>query len=311
MVGLGTLGGFEGDDNSYPQFMSTDGSVIAGHSLNTDGNNEAFRWTAEDGMAALGFLEGDTESSVQAMSTDGSRIFGASDAGEFPHAYLWTAEDGMKSMIDVLTGLGVNMEGWKLFQARRVNTYGMVVWLTGTLNDTSMNVLAKLGENPGLITEDELKIALVPTLTPAQQVHDALDTGIDQSLFVAGQALSSFTPPPLQAAADTGMSAGARPAKKPFSGYAVGSFGMGQNNDWNNNDTNGATGFLFHANDDLSFGAAGSSAATTSSRPIWAGRATRRPAASRPSAPTNRRTASSLRARWWPPILTWTPTGTT
>jgi probable HAF family extracellular repeat protein len=254
MVGLGTLGGFEGDDNSYPQFMSTDGSVIAGHSLNTDGNNEAFRWTAEDGMAALGFLEGDTESSVQAMSTDGSRIFGASDAGEFPHAYLWTAEDGMKSMIDVLTGLGVNMEGWKLFQARRVNTYGMVVWLTGTLNDTSMNVLAKLGENPGLITEDELKIALVPTLTPAQQVHDALDTGIDQSLFVAGQALSSFTPPPLQAAADTGMSAGARPAKKPFSGYAVGSFGMGQNNDWNNNDTNGATGFLFHANDDLSFG---------------------------------------------------------
>lgn len=77
--------------------VSADGSVVVGYSARTSGN-EAFRWTAEDGMVGLGDFPGGTFfSEASGVSGDGAVVVGRgrdADDGE-DDAFRWTAETGL------------------------------------------------------------------------------------------------------------------------------------------------------------------------------------------------------------------------
>jgi probable HAF family extracellular repeat protein len=98
LIGLGDLPG--GQVRSNAQAVSADGSVVVGYSSTASGD-EAYRWTASDGMVGLGHLTGYANSYSDAVSADGSVVVGR---GETPGslACRWTAGSGMVS----LGGLG-------------------------------------------------------------------------------------------------------------------------------------------------------------------------------------------------------------
>jgi probable HAF family extracellular repeat protein len=89
--GVTDLGLFDGDGRSEAQATNADGSVVVGHSINTNnGQSRAFRWTAQDGKVQIGghytFALG--------ISADGTIVVGLSDS----YAYRWTQDVGVQSL---------------------------------------------------------------------------------------------------------------------------------------------------------------------------------------------------------------------
>ena len=131
------LGTLDGDTFSRATAISGDGSTIVGTS-EADGpgaTQEAFRWTAEDGMIGLGqvsyspvafpgfsFLTRETK--AFAASQDGSVIVGGAEA-----AWIWSEQmGGMVSLRDLLISLNVpGIENWDLFEAVDVSADGTVI----------------------------------------------------------------------------------------------------------------------------------------------------------------------------------------
>ena len=130
---------------------SADGSVIVGlsrsnSSVSTNGW-EAFRWTGREdgtgtGMQPLGDLPGGSFlSAAYAVSADGSVIvgragvqgpcgpFGCTTAGR---AFIWDHQHGLRDLTVVLTGLGINLAGWQLTEARGISANGRIIAGTGT-----------------------------------------------------------------------------------------------------------------------------------------------------------------------------------
>ncbi|MDZ4780182.1 MAG: PEP-CTERM sorting domain-containing protein [Planctomycetia bacterium] len=134
MVALGDLPG--GGYLSVASDVSADGSVIAGYSsaLESQGSmlNEAFRWTAEEGMSRLGHIPGGIESLAFAVSADGQTIVG-SDTPPFstgPVATVWRQNRGMQSLRDVLIQehlLAAELSGWRLVTAYDVSGDGTII----------------------------------------------------------------------------------------------------------------------------------------------------------------------------------------
>jgi probable HAF family extracellular repeat protein len=124
MVDLGTLGGHY----SEAQFVSADGSVVAGRSYTEhDVEDHAFRW--EDGvMTDLGTLGG-SHSEVSALSSDGRTVVGGSyrEGASTLTAYRWTEDTGMLAIADLLSDGGVDIEGWELSNAVQVSADGSVI----------------------------------------------------------------------------------------------------------------------------------------------------------------------------------------
>lgn len=87
---LGDLGGGHARANDV-----SDGGVATGASVDADGRELAFRWTAFEGMQSLGSLNGFADPGMSAglgISDDGTRIVGYStrlDTGALPHAFVW------------------------------------------------------------------------------------------------------------------------------------------------------------------------------------------------------------------------------
>jgi len=87
---LGDLGGGHARANDV-----SDGGVATGASVDADGRELAFRWTAFDGMQSLGTLNGVDGPGMSAglgISDDGRRIVGYStrlDTGALLHAFVW------------------------------------------------------------------------------------------------------------------------------------------------------------------------------------------------------------------------------
>lgn len=95
--GLLDLGMLPGHYSSAGQFISADGSVVAGES-NSFAGTIGFRWTAGTGMVALGTLGG-ANSYVRAMSSDGSTIVGGSTTVTNDYrAYRWTQATGIQDI---------------------------------------------------------------------------------------------------------------------------------------------------------------------------------------------------------------------
>jgi len=112
--GMQSLGFLPGADASTALGLSADGSVVGGNSLGGTFFQEAFRWTQADGIQGLGVLAGGTFSYVAAVSGDGSTIVGESDAGGQSETFIWDATHGMRELDQVLTSLGLDLEGWTL-----------------------------------------------------------------------------------------------------------------------------------------------------------------------------------------------------
>ena len=111
MVGLGTLD----KERSRACDVSADGSVVVG-TVYADSPHwmpsEAFRW--EDGvMVGLGTLGGE-DSGAGGVSVDGSVVWGYShiSAGE-SEPFIWDAEHGMRSLLQMFSSDGVDLEGWR------------------------------------------------------------------------------------------------------------------------------------------------------------------------------------------------------
>ena len=82
---------------SFAQAVSGDGQVVVGSSASTkhlERGDQAFRWSATDGMTGLGFLPGETQSTATAVSADGSVVVGVSGLS----AFRWTATSGLENI---------------------------------------------------------------------------------------------------------------------------------------------------------------------------------------------------------------------
>lgn len=127
MTGLGDLPG--GLYRSEALAVSADGLVVVGMSDAGYGQTTAFRW--EDGvMTSLGSPPGGSGFSIaRAVSGDGSVIIGdasmsiAMASGPF----IFTEKDGMRSLTDVLEGLGLDTSDWWLEHAMGVSDDGRTI----------------------------------------------------------------------------------------------------------------------------------------------------------------------------------------
>lgn len=109
MTGLGDLPG--GAFASSAAGISADGAVVVGSGSSGQGETQAFRWTAQTGIAGLGFMPtppGTVRySAAEAISADGRVIVGegrsmnAVNGGE---AFRWTSEGGFEPLGDLPGG---------------------------------------------------------------------------------------------------------------------------------------------------------------------------------------------------------------
>jgi probable HAF family extracellular repeat protein len=168
ITSLGFLGG--NVLSALANDVSADGSVVVGHS-NSPVGEQAFIWTAQDGMRGLGVLPGDTSSSAVAIAADGATVVGSSYGLNRQRAFIWTAAGGMRdlnfggamsgasdltpdgSMIvgfadqdgiiwdavhgtrtltDILSQAGVTVGGWTELGVAGISADGTVVVGTGT-----------------------------------------------------------------------------------------------------------------------------------------------------------------------------------
>ena len=98
-TGVGDLAG--GTVLSSAAGVSGDGSVVCGYSNSTAGD-QAFRWTAADGLVGLGDLPGGgSYSNARAVSADGTTIVGDSSGAAGGHAFRWRAAGGMQDLGDL------------------------------------------------------------------------------------------------------------------------------------------------------------------------------------------------------------------
>jgi probable HAF family extracellular repeat protein len=155
-----------GVDRCYADAVSSDGSIIYG-TMNLDHVTQAFRWTAATGgqvlgtnldfvtdtsndgslavgkhnaSAAAGFrwslaagtfvippLQVNGGGQANGISGDGSIIVGTTNVAGAARAYIWDAAHGTRDLRSVLTGLGVNMDGWVLLSATGVSRDGRTI----------------------------------------------------------------------------------------------------------------------------------------------------------------------------------------
>lgn len=94
--GMTELSGWYSQQSAYSTAMSADGRVIVGSGKNNNGQDRAFRWTAETGMLDLGLVVPNAGITfAYGVSANGNYIVGASGG----LAYVWTESTGMLAHI--------------------------------------------------------------------------------------------------------------------------------------------------------------------------------------------------------------------
>jgi probable HAF family extracellular repeat protein len=127
------LGVLPGGSSSLAMGISSDGLVVVGTSSSSNGNNEAFRWTAAGGMVGLGDLPGgDFRGQANKASSNGSVIVGRSSssvsAPGWSEAFRWTSAGGM-------VGLG-GLPGQPLRNSEALDVSGVGSVVVGTVQNT-------------------------------------------------------------------------------------------------------------------------------------------------------------------------------
>lgn len=124
-------------------FISADGSVASG--TRTSPMFDAFRWTASEGVTSL-----QTQLSVRDMTPDGRMIVGTefrsvSDDGRVMvggiHGTptIWFEGTGTMRLQPFLTGLGLDLTGWRLTDVRAISGDGTTIAGHGIPPDPSMS----------------------------------------------------------------------------------------------------------------------------------------------------------------------------
>ncbi|HZP60961.1 MAG TPA: hypothetical protein VFB27_11615 [Opitutaceae bacterium] len=123
--------------------LSYDGSaLIESFTANVGGqifNTHSYRWTDCGDLQTLGFLElGGNRATTTAenLSADGQIIVGTS-AGQ---AFIWSVTDGiwpLQSILNDVYGLGPQLTGWSLRDARAISADGLTIVGTGTFGGAS------------------------------------------------------------------------------------------------------------------------------------------------------------------------------
>lgn len=94
--GMTELSGWYTQQSAFTTAMSGDGRVIVGYGGHYNGQNRAFRWTAETGMQDLGLVvPGAFGSTASGISANGNYVVGSSGG----IAYVWTESGGMAAHI--------------------------------------------------------------------------------------------------------------------------------------------------------------------------------------------------------------------
>ena len=123
---LGDLPG--GDVNSIAYAVSDDGSTIVGVGSGTFDQHPVM-WRdgqiTDLGVQPAGSVAGEAFD----VSADGSVVVGVSYTDMGDQAFVWTEAFGMRTVADLLTDYGMDMEGWTLTRARAVSADGM--WIAG------------------------------------------------------------------------------------------------------------------------------------------------------------------------------------
>ncbi len=128
-----SLGVLAGETNSVALSVSLDGTTIVGTSYSPSGDR-AFRWTSALGKIRLGALPGATTSYGNGVSGDGLTVVGACGYPSGNRAFLWNVNRGMVDLNTYLPGLGIDLNGWDLTEARGVSADGSIIVGTGTHN---------------------------------------------------------------------------------------------------------------------------------------------------------------------------------
>jgi len=158
MAGLGDLAG--GAFDSQALGASPNGALVVGRGESASGE-EAFLWTSGPGMVGLGDLPGGTFQSVAYDVTNGGVVVGSSETAVGPEAFVYSVGT-MYRLIDVLVanGLGAQVAGWTLVEARAISDDGLTIagwgidpdgnthgWITtvGFIPEPSTGLLVSLG----------------------------------------------------------------------------------------------------------------------------------------------------------------------
>ncbi len=94
-VDIYNLGTLQGDNSSYANGVSAEGTIVVGSSYDTNGISRAFIWNITSGLQTLGTLPGDTASNAWNISADGTVVVGESRNGNIYKAVQWTSPSGI------------------------------------------------------------------------------------------------------------------------------------------------------------------------------------------------------------------------
>jgi probable HAF family extracellular repeat protein len=250
-----SLGGTFGEAKA----VSTDGSVVVGISEDESSYQQIFRW--ENGHTQKLSLGGLIGSQV-AMSANGSVVVGNStNSSGYLMSFRWTAEDGIKSLEQILIDAGVDLTGWSMnwaYEPTLVSADGRVIAGQASYNFMRQNYLMTMN---GITTPEELIEATKPVAQQTKQIESAITAGISQSLMVARNAITGYFPRSHAYKLDhnrqvapaylnsyapvTGNSYFGPANSKRRAFYALGNYGIGQNNDFANDNSSGSAGLLF------------------------------------------------------------------
>ena len=106
--------------------------MVVGWSVHRDVLNQAetyraFRWTEAGGMMDLGTGAGHLQSVLNGVSADGSVAVGHTGSNAAPIAAIWTSMSGWRSIQSLLTGAGVSVGAWELWDALSISPDGRTV----------------------------------------------------------------------------------------------------------------------------------------------------------------------------------------
>jgi uncharacterized membrane protein len=124
MVLLGDLRPTPGPPNSVAMDITGDGSIIVGRAYGPTG----FIWDAARGMRSFGTLPPEIYNSAPfSVSDDASVVVGQASTAMGSEAMIWTPSGGTQILRVVLATLGVDLDGWTLFDATSVSADGRTI----------------------------------------------------------------------------------------------------------------------------------------------------------------------------------------
>jgi uncharacterized membrane protein len=122
-----------GDTSFTPTALSSDGRVVVGTVMTTQGQRAA-RWSQTDGLQVIGVLSGGAFSRASSTSGDGSVVVGSSSSSDGFRGFIWTLEAGIESL-GVLEGdsgsvaLDISRDGTTVVgQSSSLNSSKAFVW---------------------------------------------------------------------------------------------------------------------------------------------------------------------------------------